>query len=138
MSTHWTEQDEATLRELTERKMRFTDEAKEPLQKIVSDLWLGSTHSTGVTVNRLIEHAAELRDALAPFDLRKPAADPIEAAIRRGTFRIKPKTGVREYDVRKVERYWLTDDETEAREGSYRTDGTVRSWMREGTWRLVE
>ena len=145
MSTTWTEQDEATLRELTERKMRFTDEAKEPLREVILKTTLSvNTHvgpQTQRVLDELVKHAAELRDALAPFDLRKPAPDPVEAAIQSGSFRF--------FDSRHVAMGECSTNRVAPNQWQrFRSDGTkikgflteqyVRELLRESMWRLAE
>lgn len=55
------------------------DGIKAHLQKVLTDVWPLSSIGTIVdTVDRMIENAAALRDALAPFDSRSPESTPQE------------------------------------------------------------
>ena len=86
--------------------------------------------------------------ALAAFDERFPQiprlalapADPCEDAVRSGSFRFSVPSNCdgRVWDVRRVGRWWMTDDETQPGQGSYRDDASVLDNLRRGTWKLHE
>lgn len=65
----WTLEDEATLRELSKRKQKFTDERELDVLTLVDSFHFYSMSAYDLK-DALIEHARELRRVLEPYDLR--------------------------------------------------------------------
>jgi hypothetical protein len=63
----WTPGDETALKELQERKIRIIEAAKNPIVRVAEALCHKDPESLA---ELLVQSAAEIRDALKPFDSR--------------------------------------------------------------------
>jgi hypothetical protein len=68
--SRWTNDDEARLQELVERKRRIVEQNSEPIKVLASTFGLEGfgVSDVGVLVRWMIENADAIRDALEPFD----------------------------------------------------------------------
>lgn len=70
--TTWTKQDEIRYKELAERRARWEEESRAPIWALAVQLnkALEPGYDTGGLCDWLMGNAAELRDALLPYDDR--------------------------------------------------------------------
>lgn len=80
MKKTWTAEDEAAFQKLAEQREKLSSAQREPVKvavhwiileiqrRLANDVGLGSTTARDGLVDGLIARAAQVRDALAPFD----------------------------------------------------------------------